>query len=196
MVRVSATGVRESRRRLVRLLVVLASPVFILLGVAAVVFGLTTVHDDARWTAVPEDCPTLGGEAAVLLVDLVPPTGDVRAGGLESQDCHYPGTLADLGVSVRLHRGGLLHGSHGTAIGAVGDNPPADFRPLGPPDGDGRQFGSSGPGADRLVLISVVDNAEVRVQYDHPGLAAAVVDVALFRVPLQAVADRAIANLG
>jgi hypothetical protein len=193
MTGMSTAGVRESRHRLLWLVLTLASPVFLILAAAAVVFGLKAAHDDAHWTVASRSCPALAGEtAAVLIVNAVAIPDGVEVGGLEQQDCLYADGDVDLHVLVHLHRGDVLHSSHGSAVRAFDDNPPVGFRPIGPQGVDGRHFGNSGPGPDQLLLISVVDNAEVRVVYGHPDL----VDVAAVRAPLQAVAEQAIANLG
>lgn len=192
----STVGERESRRRLVRLLIGLASPVILIVAVAGVVVWLKAHNETVRWSAVSQSCPKLTGEAAaVLLVDAEPMPGGNGLDPLTLHDCQYSDE-GDLMVSVILHKGSAMRSSHGAAVRAFKDNPPVTFRPIGSQDGDGWHFGDAGAQSDQLILISVVDNAEVRVLFHHQGLLAEATDVTRFRAPLQAVADQAITNLG
>jgi len=162
------------------------------------------VHDDGRWTAVNKSCPTLDSGVATALGMAPAPLADDSSRGAhdtsELRNCFYsPGgdTNDALQVTVSLHQGGVLKNSHDAAVAAADDNPPSGFRPLGA-NSSGNRFGDRGAGSGRLVLISVVDNAQVRVQiYNREKLAdASDADSAALRAPMQTVADQAVKNLG
>ena len=193
-----------SRGRTGLVLFLFAIPVILIIAVVAVLVGLHSVHSDGRWTAVTKACPTLDGAAAGALGMAPAPLADDNSRGAhdttELRNCFYrPGgdTNNALQVTVSLYQGGILHDSHAEAVAAAADNPPAGFRPLGATSDDHR-FGDRGPGSGRLVLISIVDNAQVRVQlYNRDKLAnASDAETEALRAPMQSIADQAITNLG
>jgi hypothetical protein len=180
-------------------LLLIAVPVVLVAAIVAVLMGLDAVHQDGRWSAVNRSCPTLDGGIAATLGMAPQPLADDGSRGAhdtaELRNCFYAGGRDSndaLQVTVSLHRGGVLETSHEAAVAAVDDNPPAGFRALGGKAPDHR-FGDRGPGSGRLVLITVVDNAQVRVQLDDRALTG---DPEALRAPLQKVADQAIGNLG
>jgi hypothetical protein len=200
----SYPGIQEPRRRTGLILALVAIPVVLLVAVVAVVIGLQAAHAKARWTAVNHTCPGLDANVAATLAMAVAPLPDDDARGalddITVRHCYYsPGndTNTSLQVIVRLYRGGVLHDAHNEALAAVRENPPPNFRPIGPQTGTGARFGDRGTAAT-LTLTTVVGNAVITVQlYDRDKLANAADAQALaLRIPLQAAADQAIANMG
>jgi len=190
-----------SGRRTGSVLLFFALPVIVIFVAVAVLIGLDGARSDGRWSAVTKACPTLDTATAAALGMIPAPLPDDQSRGghdhTDLRNCFYsPGgdTNDALQVTVSLHHGGLRHGSHAEAVAAADDNPPAGFRPLGPVS-DEQRFGDRGPGSSRLVLISIVDNAQVRVQlYSRAKLDSA--EPETLRAPMLAVAGQAVDNLG
>ncbi|GAB1691426.1 hypothetical protein [Krasilnikovia sp. M28-CT-15] len=200
----SNLGVQAPRRGPGLALLVLAIPVIMFVAIAAVLIVLKVAHSPARWTAVNKTCPVLDASTAAALGMVATPLPDDNVRGArdtsELRNCFYSpgdGSHHDLQVSVSLYQGSILRSSHAEAVAALDEYPPSGFRPLGQQD-DNHRFGDRGPGSSRLVLINLVDNAEVRVQLYNRDKLGTATDAATenLRAPMQAVADQAIANLG
>jgi hypothetical protein len=201
----SSSGIQAPRRRTGLVLLILAIPAVVIVGVAATLISVRAAHSSARWNAVNKTCPTLDRATAAALGMAPAPLPDDNSRGAhdtsELRNCFYSPvdyTNNAMQITVSLYKGGILHSSHGEAVAALNDDPPAGFRSLGNQNGDAQRFGDRGAGSGRLVLINVIDNAQIRVQlYNREKLANATDDTKeALRAPLQAVADQAVENLG